>query len=88
MHRSWLTLTVTHSRLYLRAIPKKASRAIAGLSMGGGHTFAATTLYPDKFDYICPLSAGARESDTLDAQLLGIKKEAIVAAFLIFHKGV
>ena len=57
-----------------RAIPKKASRAIAGLSMGGGHTFAATTLYPDKFDYICPLSAGTRESDTLDAQLQGIKK--------------
>ena len=57
-----------------RAIPKKASRAIAGLSMGGGHTFAASTLYPDKFDYICPLSAGARESDTLDAQLLGLKK--------------
>ena len=57
-----------------RAIPKKGSRAIAGLSMGGGHTFAASTLYPDKFDYICPLSAGARESDTLDAQLLGLKK--------------
>jgi len=57
-----------------RAIPKKASRAIAGLSMGGGHTFAATTLYPDKFDYICPLSAGTRESDTLDQQLQGIKK--------------
>ncbi|MBQ9675400.1 MAG: esterase [Bacteroidaceae bacterium] len=57
-----------------RAIPKKASRAIAGLSMGGGHTFAATTLYPDKFDYICPLSAGTRESDQLDAQLQGIKK--------------
>ena len=57
-----------------RAIPKKASRAIAGLSMGGGHTFAASTLYPDKFDYICPLSAGTRESETLDAQLQGIKK--------------
>ncbi len=57
-----------------RAIPKKASRAIAGLSMGGGHTFAATTLYPDKFDYICPMSAGARESDALDGQLQGIKK--------------
>ena len=57
-----------------RAIPKKASRAIAGLSMGGGHTFAATTLYPDKFDYICPMSAGARESDELDGQLQGIKK--------------
>ena len=29
-----------------RAIPKPASRAIAGLSMGGGHTTSATILYP------------------------------------------
>ena len=40
-----------------RAIPKPESRAIAGLSMGGGHTIAASTLYPQLFDYICPLSA-------------------------------
>jgi len=57
-----------------RAIPKKASRAISGLSMGGGHTFAATTLFPNTFDYILPLSSGARESDQLDSQLQGIKK--------------
>ena len=57
-----------------RAIPKKASRAIAGLSMGGGHTTRATILYPDVFDYICPLSCGIRESEELDAQLQGIKK--------------
>ena len=57
-----------------RAIPKKSARAISGLSMGGGHTFAATPLYPDVFDYILPTSAGARESDQLDAQLQGIKK--------------
>ena len=40
-----------------RAIPKPASRAIAGLSMGGGHTISASILYPELFDYICPLSA-------------------------------
>ena len=40
-----------------RAIPKPESRAIAGLSMGGGHTISASTLYPQLFDYICPLSA-------------------------------
>ncbi|MCF0159390.1 MAG: esterase [Bacteroidaceae bacterium] len=57
-----------------RAIPKKSARAIAGLSMGGGHTTAATFLYPNLFDYICPLSAGVRERDTLDADLQGIKK--------------
>jgi len=57
-----------------RAIPKPASRAIAGLSMGGGHTTSATILYPGVFDYICPLSCGIRESDHLDADLQGIKK--------------
>ena len=57
-----------------RAIPKKDSRAIAGLSMGGGHTTSATLLFPGVFDYICPLSCGIRETDQLDAQLQGIKK--------------
>ena len=57
-----------------RAIPKAASRAIAGLSMGGGHTTSATTLYPGTFDYICPMSCGIRESAELDANLQGIKK--------------
>ena len=57
-----------------RAIPKADSRAIAGLSMGGGHTTSATLTYPGVFGYICPLSCGIRESDDLDAQLQGIKK--------------
>ena len=57
-----------------RAVPKKSHRAIAGLSMGGGHTIAATGMYPDVFDYICPLSMGSRKSPELDAQLQGIKK--------------
>ena len=57
-----------------RAIPKKSARAISGLSMGGGHTTSATILYPNTFDYICPLSCGIRESDHLDADLQGIKK--------------
>ena len=57
-----------------RAIPKPASRAIAGLSMGGGHTTSATILYPGVFSYICPMSCGIQESETLDASLQGIKK--------------
>lgn len=57
-----------------RTVAKKSHRAIAGLSMGGGHTIAATGMYPDKFDYICPLSMGSRKSPELDAQLQGIKK--------------
>ena len=57
-----------------RAIPKADSRAIAGLSMGGGHTTSATIAYPGVFGYICPLSCGIRDSDHLDADLQGIKK--------------
>ena len=40
-----------------RVIAKPESRAVAGLSMGGGHTISAAALYPKMFDYICPLSA-------------------------------
>jgi enterochelin esterase-like enzyme len=57
-----------------RTIAKADGRAIAGLSMGGGHTTSATLNYPGVFSYICPLSCGIRESETLDAQLQGIKK--------------
>lgn len=57
-----------------RAIPKKSHRAIAGLSMGGRHTIMASGMYPDTFDYICPLSMGAERSSELDSQLQGIKK--------------
>ena len=72
--KSLVTEIVPFIEKNFRAIPKKESRAIAGLSMGGGHTTRATILYPDMFDYICPLSCGIRESDELDAQLQGIKK--------------
>ena len=57
-----------------RVVAKKSHRAIAGLSMGGGHTIAASGMYPNVFDYICPLSMGANKSDELAAQLQGIKK--------------
>ena len=57
-----------------RTVAKKSHRAIAGLSMGGGHTIAATGMYPNTFDYICPLSMGANKSEELNAQLQGIKK--------------
>ena len=57
-----------------RTIAKADGRAISGLSMGGGHTTAATLNYPGVFSYIYPLSCGIRESEELDAQLQGIKK--------------
>ena len=57
-----------------RTIAKKSHRAIAGLSMGGGHTISASGMYPHLFDYICPLSMGAQRTPELDTQLQGIKK--------------
>ncbi len=72
--KSLVTEIVPFIEKNFRAIPKKESRAIAGLSMGGGHTTRATILYPDVFDYICPLSCGIRDSAELDSQLQGIKK--------------
>ena len=57
-----------------RAIPKKEARAIAGLSMGGGHTTSATMLFPGVFDYICPMSCGMRDGENVDAQMQAIKK--------------
>ena len=57
-----------------RVVAKKSHRAIAGLSMGGGHTITASGMYPNVVDYICPLSMGAKRTPELDAQLQGIKK--------------
>lgn len=45
-----------------RVIAKPESRAIAGLSMGGGHTISASLTYPEMFDWICPLSAAGSMS--------------------------
>lgn len=58
-----------------RAIPKPESRAVSGLSMGGGHTFNVTIEYPGTFAYILPLSSGVSANVTdLDAKLQGVKK--------------
>ena len=62
-----------------RAIPKPASRAIAGLSMGGGHTISASILYPELFDYICPLSAAGQATPE---QIANLKKAGVKLYFL------
>ena len=62
-----------------RAIPKPASRAIAGLSMGGGHTISASILYPEMFDYICPLSAAGQATPE---QIAALKKAGVKLYFL------
>ena len=58
-----------------RVIAKPEKRAIAGLSMGGGHTIAASQLYPSMFDYICPLSMGANPTEESIKQLQELKKD-------------
>lgn len=57
-----------------RVTADKDSRAIAGLSMGGGHTFRITTDNPEMFGYIGVFSAGARNVDeTVESQLKKLK---------------
>ncbi len=60
---------------HYRVIPKKDGRAIAGLSMGGGHTLAATNAHPETFSYIGVFSMGTREDIT--DKLQAIKKAGV-----------
>ena len=62
-----------------RVIAKPESRAIAGLSMGGGHTITASNLYPALFDYICPLSAAGSATPE---QVANLKKAGVKLYFL------
>ena len=57
-----------------RVIPNKDSRAVAGLSMGGGHTLMATNNNPGVFGYIGVFSSGPRTVDeAYEKQLEGVK---------------
>src|SRR5205085_7813531 len=57
-----------------RVIVAKDDRAIAGLSMGGGHTIAATNNNPGTFAYIGVFSSGPRTVDeTFQKQLEAVK---------------
>jgi enterochelin esterase-like enzyme len=60
---------------HYRVIPKKTGRAIAGLSMGGGHTLAASNAHPETFDYIGVFSMGTR--DDITDKLQAIKKAGL-----------
>ncbi len=52
-----------------RVLTNKQNRAVAGLSMGGGHTISVTVNNPDMFDYIGVMSNGTGEenADQFDA---------------------
>ena len=57
-----------------RVLADKEHRAVAGLSMGGGHTFQVTNDNPEMFGYIGVFSAGARNVDeTVENQLKSLK---------------
>ena len=72
---SLVTEIIPFIESHFRAIPKPASRAVSGLSMGGGHTLTASQLYPSTFDYICPLSISSQDTPEIRAQLRAIKND-------------
>ena len=45
---------------HYQTIAKRSGRAVTGLSLGGGHTFGISRLYPDTFDYYGLQSAATR----------------------------
>lgn len=49
---------------HFRTMPKKESRAIAGLSMGGFHSLHISKQYPDMFDYVGLFSAAIMPNKT------------------------
>lgn len=56
-----------------RVMVNKNSRAIAGLSMGAGHTIAATNNNPGEFGYIGVFSGGGAINDAFVSQLTAVK---------------
>ena len=59
MEESFLDI-VNYVDSHYQTIAKRQARAVTGLSMGGGHTFGISRLYPDMFDYYGLQSAAAR----------------------------
>ena len=57
-----------------RVIAERDSRAVSGLSMGGGHTMSIANAYPGMFGYIAPMSMGIRGEQDIDKDLQALKK--------------
>jgi len=61
-----------------RVIPDQDHRAVAGLSMGAGHTVMATNNNPGVFAYIGVFSGGIRNlDDTAEKQLQALSKSGV-----------
>ena len=59
----------------------KASRAIAGLSMGGYHSLHISKYYPDMFDYVGLFSAAARFHENSNSPVYQNEMEQIAVQF-------
>jgi len=68
---------------HYRVVANKENRAIAGLSMGGGHTITTTNSNPGVLGYIGVFSAGAREPDEAFGQRLDALKQSGVYLYWI-----
>ena len=73
--KSLVTEIIPFIEKRFRVIAKPSSRAISGLSMGGGHTLTASQLYPSTFDYICPLSISSQDTPEIRTQLRALKND-------------
>lgn len=62
---------------HYRVLPGKDNRAIAGLSMGGGHTVQATNNNPDTFGWIGVWSAGGQDTPEFAAALTKVKHAGV-----------
>ena len=60
-----------------RTVPSKDNRAIAGLSMGGGHTVSATNNNPGAFGWIAVWSAGGQNTEAFEKQLQTVKAAGV-----------
>ena len=65
-----------------RVIANKDSRALAGLSMGGGHTLTATNAHPEVFSYVGVFSMGTNADVSEKLQAL---KKAGVKFYYVGH---
>ena len=74
---------VPYVESHYRVVANKENRAIAGLSMGGGHTINTTNRNPGVFGYIGVFSAGVREPDETFGQQLDALKESGVDLYWI-----
>jgi enterochelin esterase-like enzyme len=60
-----------------RTVPNKDNRAIAGLSMGGGHTVSATNNNPGVFGWIAVWSAGGQNTEAFEKLLQAVKEAGV-----------